>query len=800
MKVKRTTQLSDPNLLAWIPKGPRIMLSLAALLAMGLTAQAVNYAGNANTGFGGPIGNGTLGLTDDGTNIYGTLTVGANLNDVLVIYIQTGPGGFTTTTNFSDQNDGNRAAISGFQGGNRSVMTFTNGFSPNYAIALGPSSTSFGGLWKLTNGGNNSLPFVCSVNLSPLANTGPYSFSFGVTNLGLAINTRATIQIFGTLISSTAYRSTEAIAGNDSGPAQGWVPFIQTAYASYTFDAGAPVLYPVTFQVDMSAQIASGSFNPGSGDMAYAAGTFETVPWSVSFPLSPSVNNPNVYTGTYQDADPTNTAEFYKFVMVTSGGAITNYEVSDNRPFTLQAGGQTLPLVYFNDVAPSPTVYTNALTFQIDLTPQIELGHFNPATDAIEAQGTFESVATWAVGPVLILTNNPNGANTNLYSGTYADDGNYPGTFEQYKYVMYAGGPGGTANYENIANRDFLTPTNAMTFPIQYFDNITSAYSIPVTFQVDMTLPTLSGAFIPGSSTLSAAGTFQTNQWTPGVFLLTNNPAAANTNIYSGTYIDKDAPGTFEQYKFVIDNGYESIGNRGFVLAGSAQVLPVVYWNNASPFSPSILPDQTTVTFTLDMTNAVDRFGVPFDPNNDVVFINGDFTQPNYIVPWTDPTLSSDWPQYVLTNNPIGSGLYQISLVMPAGNNLQVTYKYGIDHNASANSNTNADNEAGFAQNHVRFIRELGQYAMPMDIFGLQRTNAAAATEPAFANYTIYAGAITNGRVPLSWLGGPGVHLQTATNILGGWTEHPETDSVGSTNWPVSGKSVFFRIHNPFQP
>ena len=217
-----------------------LLAAAGLLLAVG-PLQADQYHGNGNTGFGGAIGNGTLTLTDDGTNISGTPTAGGSMNDVLVLYIQSGPGGFTNTSGFNDQDDGCRQAISGVSAAGRSVLTFASGFQPNYAIALSPTAAGTGGLWQLANGGNNSLVYLGSVNLAPLNNTGPYTFSFPGALIGMIPGVRSTIQLFGTYIRSDGSRSTEAIAGNLTG-IQGWNPFTQTAYADYTFDPGAVVV------------------------------------------------------------------------------------------------------------------------------------------------------------------------------------------------------------------------------------------------------------------------------------------------------------------------------------------------------------------------------------------------------------------------------------------------------------------------------------------------------------------------------------------------------------------------------
>jgi len=215
-----------------------LKLSLGvSLLCLALSAQAATYSGNGNSGFGGPIGLGSLTLTDNGTTISGTVNKGPNgFNDVLVLYIDSTTGGFSDTSSFSDGADGLRKAISGFDGGaNRSLLTMTGGFLPDYAIALGPSSDNFGGLWQLASGGNNSLNFITSVNLNPVGNNNSptYTFSFNVSQIGMTPNSGGTFSLLGTYTSGSGFRSDEAMAGNDVG-AQGWNPFLQTASVSYT--------------------------------------------------------------------------------------------------------------------------------------------------------------------------------------------------------------------------------------------------------------------------------------------------------------------------------------------------------------------------------------------------------------------------------------------------------------------------------------------------------------------------------------------------------------------------------------
>ena len=90
---------------------------------------------------------------------------------------------------------------------------------------------------------------------------------------------------------------------------------------------------------------------------------------------------------------------------------------------------------YFNNfayTANTPAI-TNNVTFQVDMTVQIGIGHFNPATDSVEVQGSFDD---WTTG-AHVLTNNPSlsGNAANIYSGVVpisaaAQSG------ESYKFVL----------------------------------------------------------------------------------------------------------------------------------------------------------------------------------------------------------------------------------------------------------------------------------------------------------------------------------------------------------------------------
>jgi PEP-CTERM motif len=201
-------------------------IGLSALTFSGLVLSTFHvqasstYNGNGNTGFGGPLGTGSLTLSDNGTTVSGTFTRGSgNFNDPLVIYIDSVSGGFSTTSGFNDQNDSLRRSISGVGGFGRSTVNFAPGFQADYAISLGVNGPNFGGLWGLANGDGNSLNFITSVNLSPNNDTGAssYSFSFDLSQIGLTPNQGGSFNFVATVVSESGYRSNETIGNSDAG-------------------------------------------------------------------------------------------------------------------------------------------------------------------------------------------------------------------------------------------------------------------------------------------------------------------------------------------------------------------------------------------------------------------------------------------------------------------------------------------------------------------------------------------------------------------------------------------------------
>jgi len=231
-------------------------------------------------------------------------------------------------------------------------------------------------------------------------------------------------------------------------------------------------------------------------------------------------------------------------------------------------------------------------------------------------------------------------------------------------------------------------------------------------------------------------------------------------------------------------------GNRSFNLLSSSGplVLPPVYFNDTPAGDYITAP--TAVTFTVDTTGAMDPLGNPLDPAQGV-YINGIPTWQG----WDPISLAN----YQMTNVP-GGNLYTITLDLPinsgnpGGEPSLITYKYSIN---------GADDEAPSNDNHQRYVRALGSYTMPTDKFGGQGTSTLS--EPSFGNLAIARAA--GNAVHVTWLGRPGVHLETTSSLSSpiNWTQQYLTDGTNltgpfgnmSANLPNAGGNLFIRLIHP---
>jgi hypothetical protein len=565
----------------------------------------------------------------------------------------------------------------------------------------------------------------------------------------------------------------------------------------------------VTFQVDMTAQVQGATFTNGL-DTVYARGSFSNnFGYNLVLTNNPAAANTNLYTGTFDDTVDTNGGQLaWKFATAALGYETTaSTPAGANRTVLLpvtSGSSLVLPVEWFSD-AGSPVAYN--CFFSVNMVEQIALGNFNATADTVEVQGDFEG---WTTGDTLVQQ----GTST-IYTNSFFIAGS-PGQVNEFLYFIQPtalaesiGLPDGIQNGLGFNRFVFVEPNQSN---VVYFSDqlVAPIVTNNVTFSVDMTAPVFSGAFTNNTVTLRG----QFNNWSTTSLPCTNYPPiASNTNIYYCVVSNiVTAAGSKEDFKWgynpsSANNSYEN--NPSHTYAGSPSVyvdgnnrafkmpdvnnsqltLPTVYYSDLSPSTVLPAPPLTNfVTFSVNMTNAVGTDSHVFNPSSDYVYINGVVaTNGGYsFAPWTNqpagPLVSNLISSYVMQNNPPGSEIYTLQVPIPAGYPVMVSYKYAINGN---------DDEAGFATNHVRYIRSTGTYAMPLDKFG------SMVQEPSFGNLAV--GAKLGGNVPITWLGRPGVHLQVKTNLTtGAWVDLLSTDGQSVTNYPVGASASYFRLINPF--
>jgi hypothetical protein len=344
--------------------------------------------------------------------------------------------------------------------------------------------------------------------------------------------------------------------------------------------------------------------------------------------------------------------------------------------------GLGLPLLLCTGWAVSANVL---VTFQVDMS----YAPFNSSSQTVAARGSFNGRAAFA------LTNNPNGANPNLWSGATNIPGN--GTVMSYRYTIEPG-----ATYETVAegaqhDRLVSLPAAAgssLTLPQVYFgDSTPNPVTVSVTFQVDLAQQINTGAFQTNSSSIYTRGRF--NNWGQAG-PMTNDPTILRTNQYglvtSDVYVYTvdvtGSPGQTTDYKYFIDtaSNWESPApgtgdpadnnNRFFNLgSGATQTLPIVFFNDA-PYAP-VAANQ--VTFQVDMTAQV-MLG-NFDPSTGTVEVRGNF---------------NGWgtPQILCTNNPAdaNTNIYRAVVTIKDGIGVQEQYKFWASVPVNSGWETMADN------------------------------------------------------------------------------------------------------------
>ena len=182
-------------------------LMLCSLL-LGLTMQAqVSYSGNGDSGFGGTVGGSTLNISDDGTTMtFSFSRGGSNLDNIVVIYVDSKSGGFTNTNSFNDTGGADRVAISTTNGSRDPEVSFPSGFTADYAIT---AKNDFAGIFELQATGSHT--FIDTADLTPNNDSSSATHTFTVDFSQIGITNTDKFDFVVTYCSVDSWLSNEVI-------------------------------------------------------------------------------------------------------------------------------------------------------------------------------------------------------------------------------------------------------------------------------------------------------------------------------------------------------------------------------------------------------------------------------------------------------------------------------------------------------------------------------------------------------------------------------------------------------------
>jgi hypothetical protein len=171
-----------------------------------------SYTGGG-TGFGGPLGNGTLYFESDATRLYvGASIVGGLGSNMIAIFLNTQAGGFANDSSLSDLADGGRRVAS------KLTSNSQDNFSTmaDYVLEFGNGFTN---VFRLKTG---SLDFIAPTSAGSGGNSGAGSREASIPLSTLGITPGGNVDFFAVLISDTGFSSNEGIPNPNIGTNPGF--------------------------------------------------------------------------------------------------------------------------------------------------------------------------------------------------------------------------------------------------------------------------------------------------------------------------------------------------------------------------------------------------------------------------------------------------------------------------------------------------------------------------------------------------------------------------------------------------
>jgi len=343
-----------------------------------------------------------------------------------------------------------------------------------------------------------------------------------------------------------------------------------------------PANRAITFSIDLSRQIAAGTFSASSSSVE-VWGTFND--WgNFTNKYSLTNNGSGIYSGTFVVPGANGATSRYKFVTF-DGNNTLSWEPGSDRVLVMGANGQAINLsvAYLGEVRP--------VNFSVNMGVQVALGRFTHGTDKVFVAGN-DVAGGWNTGTELTRV-----GSTDVYSDTIFVS-NMGGVSSSYKFRV-----NNSLGYEGDVNPDPALDTRIFTLGVRdvaqanpevYFNNLNAVpANRTVTFAVDMSIQQALGKFDPALGTVQLRG-LESFDATDKV--LTRE---GETLIYKGTFVVTGDSGSAVEYKFfsagVTASGFEVINpndlllNRNLTLgaSGSPIVLETAYFSNQSALPPT---------------------------------------------------------------------------------------------------------------------------------------------------------------------------------------------------------------------